>query len=110
MQSFELLLLAHPEDIKDAESKFSVTLAPIFASDNIGKTFGRFRDMFSEKETASLSNEFTKQKELYSDYVIAEIAEVPERGRTNNVSMNISDYDYQIMLSTNGCEGKKQLS
>lgn len=66
--------------------------------------------MFSEKETASLSKELVKQKEFFSDYVIAEIAEVPERGRTSNVSMNFSDYDYQIMLSTNECEGKKQLS
>lgn len=110
LQSFELILLAHPDHAKNVENRFSVTLAPMFASDNIGKTFGRFRGMFSEKETTSLSNEFTKQKEFYSDYVITEIAEVPERGRTNNVSMNISDYDYQIMLSTNGCEGKKQLS
>lgn len=110
LQSFELLLLAHPGNAKDTENRFSVTLAPVFASDNIGKTFGRFRDMFSEKETTSLSNELTKQKEFFSDYVVAEIAEVPERGRTSNVSMNFSDYDYQIMLSTNGCEGKKQLS
>lgn len=110
LQSFELLLLAHPDHIKDNENRFSVTLAPVFASDNIGKTFGRFRDMFSEKETASLSKELVKQKEFFSDYVIAEIAEVPERGRTSNVSMNFSDYDYQIMLSTNECEGKKQLS
>lgn len=110
LQSFELLLLAHPRNIKDTEDKFSVTLAPVFASDSIGKTFGRFRDMFSEKETTSLSKELSKQKEFFSDYVVAEIAEVPERGRTSNVSMNISDYDYQIMLSTNGCEGKKQLS
>jgi len=110
LQSFELFLLAHPGKMKDNKNSFSVTLAPGFASDNIGKSFGRFRDMFSEKETASLSNELTKQKKFFSDYVVAEIAEVPERGRTSNVSMNISDYDYQIMLSTNGCEGKKQLS
>jgi len=110
LQSFELLLLAHPGNAKDTEGGFSVTLAPVFASNGIGKTFGRFRDMFSEQETMSLSNELTKQKEIFSDYVVAEIAEVPELGRTSNVSMNISDYDYQIMLSTNGCEGKKQLS
>lgn len=76
LQSFELLLLAHPDHIKDNDNRFSVTLAPVFASDNIGKTFGRFRDMFSEKETASLSKELVKQKEFFSDYVIAEIAEV----------------------------------
>lgn len=110
LQSFELILLAHPDSAKNVENRFSVTLAPMFASDNIGKTFGRFRDMFSEKETAPLIKELAKQKEFFSDYIVAEISELPERGRNSNVSINISDYDYQIMLSTNGCEEKKNIS
>lgn len=110
LQSFELFLLAHPGKMKDDKNSFSVTLAPGFASDNIGKSFGRFRDMFSEKETLPLSNEIAKQKEFFSDYVIAEITEVPKRGRLSNISINTSEYDYQIILNANGCDGKKKIS
>ena len=66
--------------------------------------------MFSEKETLPLSNEIAKQKEFFSDYVIAEITEVPKRGRLSNISINTSEYDYQIILNANGCDGKKKIS
>lgn len=104
LQSFELYLLAHP----GAEHHF--TIAPMPMSDSFGKSFGRFSDMFSEDETSLLNSGFLHQKELFSEYIIAEIAELPSRGRTSNVSINSSDYDYQIALTTNPCEGKHLLS
>ena len=111
LQSFELFLLMHPCNSNAKEGNiYNFTVAPVFASNGIGKAFGRFRDMFSKEETSCFEKEFKKQKESLSEYIIAEIAEVPELGRTSNVSVNISDYDYQIMLTTNSFDGKKTLS
>ena len=104
LQSFELYLIAHP----GADNYF--TLAPMPMSDGFGKTFGRFSDMFTEEESLLLNSGFTTQKELLQEYVVAEIAELPSRGRISNVSINNSDYDYQIALTTSPCEGKHLLS
>jgi thiopeptide-type bacteriocin biosynthesis protein len=103
IQSFELNLLAHTGA---SDGHFTI----IGASDSIGKTFGRFGDMFSENEISLLYKGLNTQKELLSDYVIAEITELPPRGRTSNVSINNSDYDFQIVLSTNPCTEKTTLS
>ncbi|MCL2426862.1 MAG: lantibiotic dehydratase [Oscillospiraceae bacterium] len=101
-QSFELFLLPHPE----ADHKFTF----VSMSDNFGKTFGRFSDMLTEEETLMLKEGFEKIKNLHDEYVIVEIAELPASGRVSNVSINNSDYDYQIALATNPCEGKCVLS
>jgi len=100
LQSFELYLLAHPR----AKHKF--TLAPAVASDSFGKSFGRFSDMMTDEESTLLRDSFEKSKSLLDEYIIAEISEVPSSGRTSNVTMNNSDYDYQIALTTNPCENK----
>lgn len=111
LQSFELFLIAHPSNKESINNTdYCFTLAPVFASDGVGKSFGRFRDMLSDEEALLFYKEFEKQKKLLSEYVIAEIAELPEKGRTSNVSASISNYDYQIMLTTNYCEDKKSLS
>jgi len=104
LQSFELYLLAHP----GAEHKF--TIAPVVASDSFGKSFGRFSDMMTDDESQLLKEGFEKNKSLLDEYVIAEISEVPSSGRTSNVTLNNSDYDYQITLTTNPCENKHIIS
>ena len=104
IQSFELYLLAHP----GAEHKF--TVAPAVASDSFGKSFGRFSDMMTEDESRLLKEGIEKNKSLLDEYIIAEISEVPSSGRTSNVTLNNSDYDYQIALTTNPCEGKHIIS
>jgi len=103
-QSFELYLLAHP----GAEHIF--TLAPTVASDGYGKSFGRFSDMLTKEESLLLKEGFEKNKAFFDDYIIAEICEVPSTGRTSNVTLNNSDYDYQIALTTNPCEDKHVIS
>lgn len=108
LPSFELFLMAHPH--KNNETQYAFTVAPVFASNGIGKGLGRFRDMFSEEETAGFREQSKLQKERLSEYVFVETAEVPERGRTSNVAMNESDCDYQLMLSSNSCEGKERIS
>ena len=108
LPSFELFLMAHPH--KNSETQYAFTMAPVVASNGLGKVIGRFRDMFSGDETAGFQEQFKKQKERLSEYVLVEIAEVPERGRTSNVAMNESDCDYQLMLSSNSCEGKERIS
>ena len=54
LQSFELFLLAHPGKMKDNKNSFSVTLAPGFASDNIGKALGDL-EICSRKKKQHLS-------------------------------------------------------
>ena len=108
LPSFELFLMAHPH--KNSETQYTFTIAPAFASNGLGKGLGRFRDMFSEAETAGFREQFKRQKERLSGHVFVEIAEVPERGRTSNVAMNESDCDYQLMFSANNCEGKERIS
>jgi len=103
-QSFELYLIAHP----GAENKF--TIAPAVGSDSLGKSFGRFSDMMTEDESSLLKRGFEKNKYLLDEYIIAEISEVPSSGRTSNVTLNNSDYDYQIALTTNPCENKHVIS
>ena len=104
LQSFELYLLAHPE----AQHKF--TLAPAVASDSFGRSFGRFSDMLTHEESLLLKEGFDKNKTLMDEYIIAEISEVPSSGRTSNVTLNNSDYDYQVALTTNPCENKHIIS
>lgn len=108
LPSFELFLMAHPN--KNTETQCAFTVAPVFASDGLGKGIGRFRDMFSEKETACFREQFRKQERRLSEYAFVEIAEVPERGRTSNVAMNESDCEYQLMLSSSNCAGKQRIS
>lgn len=108
LPSFELFLMAHPH--KSSETQYDFTMAPVVASNGLGKVIGRFRDMFSRDDTAGFQEQFKKQKERLSEYALVEIAEVPERGRISNVAMNESDCDYQLMLSSNSCERKERIS
>lgn len=102
LQSFELYLLAHSGVLgTDSEADYYFTVAPAIASGSIGRTFGRFRDLLTEEESSFLKTDFERQKEILSDFVIAEIAELPSIGRLSNISINESDYDYQIALATN---------
>lgn len=111
LPSFELFLIAHPGSTEPSEeAAYCFTLAPAMASNGIGKGIGRFRDMFSTEETSCFYTQAVKLQQAFSDYVFAEIAEIPEKGRTSNVCTNHSDCDYQLMLSTNSCDGKKTLS
>jgi len=103
LQSFELYMLAHPNS---PEASFTI----LGASDLLGKTFGRFGDIFTEEETSILNKNLATHKKLLPDYIIAEITEPPTKGRMSNVSINNSEYDYQIALTTNTCEGKKSIS
>ena len=103
-QSFEMYLLVHPD------ADYSLTLAPAMVSDGFGKSFGRFNDMLTEDELHLLKDGFGQVKSLLDDYVVVEIAELPSSGRTSNVTINNSDFDYQISLTTNPCEGKHVLS
>jgi len=66
--------------------------------------------MLTEDELSLLKEGFRKNEALYDDYIIAEVCEVPTSGRTSNVTLNNSDYDYQIALTTNPCEGKQIIS
>ena len=110
-QSFELYFLAHSGIIDtNKESDYYFTVAPAIASGNTARTFGRFRDLLSEDESAYLKEDIEKQKQFLDDYIIAEITELPSSGRLSNVSINESDYDYQIALSTNCNEQQKVLS
>jgi len=104
IQSFELYLLAHPG------THYNFTVAPAIASDGFGKSFGRFSDMLTQEELLSLTQGFNEQKSLFPEHIIAEIAEILPSGRTSNISLNNSDYDYQIALTTNPCENKHVLS
>jgi len=103
LQSFEMYMLAHPDA---PEASFTI----LGVSNSLGKTFGRFSDMFSAEEIDTLNKGLNSQKETLSDYLIAEITEPPPVGRTSNVSINNSDYDYQISLTTNPCAEKTVLS
>lgn len=109
--SFELFLIAHPDsDCTQEQRTYCFTLAPAMASDGVGKSIGRFRDMFSETELSCFRSQAAELQKSFPDCIIAEISEIPERGRTSNICTNHSDCDYQIMLSTNSCIGKQKLS
>lgn len=112
LQSFELYLLAHPATTTSSKEQrhFDFTLAPIIGSDSVGKSFGRFFDLFTEEESAMLSAAIDRQKQLLPDYIIAEATELPSSGRTSNVMMNASTYDYQINLASNPDDLKQVLS
>jgi len=104
LQSFELYLFAHPRD------DYNFTIAPAMASDGYGKSFGRFSDMFTIEETLLFEEGFNGQKKLLPEYIIAEITELPSTGRSSNLSLVNSNYDYQIALTTNPCKNKHVLS
>lgn len=106
--SFELFLIVHLQN--QGSNSYAFTIAPAISSNGIGNNFGRFRDMFSDLETEQFSSEFKKQKEVYSDYIFAEISEIPERGRTSNISINVDDCEYQLVLSSAEDSKKKTIS
>ncbi len=107
-QSFELYLLAHPGE--KSKNDYYFTIAPAICSRGVGHSFGRFIDILSKKEQKMIEETIHSQQEFLDDYVIAEIAELPVRGRTSNVTINNSFYNYQIALTTNHCEDKKIIS
>jgi len=111
LQSFELYLLTHPGVLNNKEENdFYFTVAPAVSSKGFGRTFGRFNDLLASEELLSLKEGFENEKDLLSEYIIAEIAELPQSGRLSNLSINSSDYDYQISLATSPAEGKHVLS
>lgn len=102
LSSFELYLLVH----NDCDEKYSFTVAPAIGSNGVGKSFGRFADMLTDSECTLLKDASEKEKELLSGYLFAEIMEIPARGRTNNITLNNSNHDYQVVLNSNYCVGK----
>lgn len=111
LPSFELFLFVHPGNGPSPEkNKYCFTLAPAMASNQVGKSIGRFRDMFSEEEILCFQNQSAELQQMFPDYAIVEIAEIPQKGRTGNVFTNHSDCAYQLMLSTNSCDGKQKIS
>jgi len=110
-QTFELYLLVHPRNRNMSSSEdYCFTIAPMPMSNGLGKSFGRFSDMLTADELTFLNQGFEKQKNILPEHIIAEVTELPPTGRVSNVSINSSDYDYQIPLATNPCEGKHTLS
>jgi thiopeptide-type bacteriocin biosynthesis protein len=105
LKSLELFLIAHPNN-----PNYSFTLAPSLGSNGIGKTFGRFTDLFTVNENKFIEDAFKIKKEYSSEYIIAEISELPINGRTSNVSLTNSDYDYQITLTSNYTDEKIPIS
>lgn len=105
--SVELFLLLHPEG---KQSKYIGTLAPAGSSDCFGKSFGRFRDMFSDAEALEYDSMFNTEKRINHDCVIAEVSEYPAMPRVSNISCNVNDYDYQIAIGTGYCDNKRILT
>jgi len=101
-QSFELYLLPH--------LGYDYSFTFLSMSEGFGKTFGRFSDLLTADEYHLLKEGFDENKNLYDEYIVVEIAELPASGRVSNVSINNSEYDYQIALTTTPCKGKQILS
>ena len=107
--SFELFLVAHPCNYSaDVPQNYKYTLSPVAASSGIGKGLGRFCDMLEEKDLTYLRESTSELKKCFSEhYIFAEISELPTYGRTSNVAITESNYDYQIALSSNECAEKR---
>lgn len=110
--SFELFLVANPCNYSaDVPQNYKYTLSPVAASSGIGKGLGRFCDMLEEKDLTYLRESTSELKKCFSEhYIFAEISELPTYGRTSNVAITESNYDYQIALSSNECAEKKVIS
>lgn len=106
LPSFELFVLVHSYVPKEKKEKHFLSIAPAVASSGVGRSFGRFRYMFSSSETECLNKQFDDIKKSFPEDIMVEIAEIPEKGRLSNIAMNISDCNYQLMLSSNSCENK----
>ena len=104
LPSFELYLLAHPKE------EYTFTVSSGIASNAVGKSFGRFGHLFASDETSGLTDDYNKMIELCEDSIIAEVSELPSKGRISNVSITKSEYDYVIPFSTNLHFEKKVIS
>lgn len=108
--SFELFLMVNYNSVSSSgKAEYTATIAPAIASFGVGKSLGRFRDMFSEQETKLLRDTIDEEKELLSEYALMEISELPTKGRLSNVAMNESDFDYQMTLATNCTKGMERI-
>lgn len=96
---------------KQNEENYEVSLGPNYGSSAAGKTFGRFMDIMPSETKKIFENLSKKENEvLGKDKVIAEIVELPQNGRSSNVTLNWSPKTYEINMATTGCHEKNQIS
>lgn len=109
-ESLELyILLSKQQD--EEKNGITLHLGPNYGSLNAGKSFGRFRDIMAEKINDDFRELEKKQRELLGeDTIIAEIIELPQSGRSSNVSLNWNNRDYEIVIATNTSGKQKRIN
>lgn len=85
---------------------FNLLLSGCISSAGGLNLLGRFSDMFWEERKYDQTILECEQQLIGQDYVIAELVEIFNKGRTANVDMNMNSCEYQICIGCNPCDTK----
>ena len=102
------ILAASATDIDKGE--FQMQIAPCYGSFAVGQMVHRFYDAFSNNAKNNLDSYYCEvQRDLYSEYLNADITFRPREGRINNICIGKRNYEYGINLGLDAFENQKEI-
>lgn len=110
--SIEFNAIISAKSCQDIDNgNYTLFIGPNYGASKAGKTFGRFIDILPEDKQVKIKETvYQREKEVIAgEYVMAEISEVLQYGRGNNVTINSNNVEYEISIATNPSNSKKVL-
>lgn len=109
LPSMELyFLLVAPDHQKLDEGEYTLVLSPNPGSDEAGKTFGRFIDLFGDPFKKRFNVIQQEEQRLSPDKLFAQISYLPSVGRSTNVVLTENFRKYEIAIGTNPTKPAEQ--
>lgn len=110
-KSLDAYVMVHSRSAEDLDNgNFKMYISPNPGVTGAGRTFGRFIDILPKEiyENMNVINE--EEKNIYGEgYILAEIVELPQEGRTSNVTLNWNAREYEIVIADNYSNKKKKI-
>lgn len=110
-RTFEINIFIAAKNKEDIDNgKYRIFIGPNFGSNGVGKMFGRFIDILPSTIQNKLKNlNLQEQKLVGEDTLLAEITFLPQNGRTSNVLLSWNAREYEVAVSTNCNNSKKNI-
>ncbi|ADL53918.1 lantibiotic dehydratase [Clostridium cellulovorans] len=105
--SFELNFLLNQNNDESSEG-YDLVLGANIGSGRIGKTFGRFMDLFNESEVNRIKEEVDRDTESLSKEIIyAQISSIHPIEKCSNVVSNFNFLDYELPIGVNSSKDEE---
>lgn len=110
-KSLDTYVFLGSENIENLNNgDFRMYISPNPGITGAGRTFGRFVDILPKEINEKMATIDEEEKKIYGeDYLLAEIVELPQNGRTSNVTLNSNPREYEITIADNYSGEKKKI-